>query len=286
MVLYDTYESFAASRNLKLPIFSTDNMLTNWCYSAVCRDGAGLYKPRCLTRFLRRLREDTCDVVRDTLTTESFETPDVLRAAAELPSHHPGWRVLPSMIERANPHVVDARIDEALIDLRRLQRRLLDGDLADSRYAPHAVAVWVRCRSLLSAFVDTDNTDDEWYVGSNMLTDVHKCPDASRHLKATLRSDIDWLFAPKARMARRSDDFQRAVTLARRRLQPEAILDRVDMLDLDTDVRVTILLAHSAKEAEDVVEALADDVAALPRYMHVGRFGCRVFLDIRFRPWL
>ena len=54
--------------------------------------------------------------------------------------------------------------------------------------------------------------------------------------------------------------FQELLENTRKRLLPEALLDKVDMMTNFQDIKITILLARSGKEAQDVVDALKDDI--------------------------
>ncbi len=50
------------------------------------------------------------------------------------------------------------------------------------------------------------------------------------------------------------------------------------------DIEITILLARSGKEAQDIVEALEDEIEKMPKYMRVLRSGPRVYVHITLYP--
>lgn len=78
--------------------------------------------------------------------------------------------------------------------------------------------------------------------------------------------------------------FQKVVKDTRKRLQPDALLDKIATFTKFEDIQITILLAHSGKEAEEVKQALQDDIAKLPPYMFVYRSGPRLYVHIRLVP--
>jgi hypothetical protein len=78
--------------------------------------------------------------------------------------------------------------------------------------------------------------------------------------------------------------FEELLKNTRKMLQPEAILDKVAMMTNFEDIEITILLARSGKEAQDIVEALKDEIEKLPKYMRVLRLGPRVYVHITLYP--
>ena len=78
--------------------------------------------------------------------------------------------------------------------------------------------------------------------------------------------------------------FQELLENTRKRLLPEALLDKVDMMTNFQDIKITILLARSGKEAQEIVDALKDDIEKLPKYMIVHTAGPRVYVHIMLYP--
>ena len=78
--------------------------------------------------------------------------------------------------------------------------------------------------------------------------------------------------------------FQELLENSRKRLQIEALLDKVDMMTDFQDIKITILLAHSGKEAQNIVDALKDDIEKLPKYIRVFTSGPRVYAHITLYP--
>lgn len=156
---------------------------------------------------LERLDGHTCHLAEIALNscnpnTPLFETPDILKLAAVLPSNHPGWRLLSLMVEhtgrggvlqQGNEEVLEARIPAAVADLGRIKNRLLNEDFTTMR--PFAIVVWVECRLK----IDIEASDDITFPADwkdIMKTDILS-PDliSSRRLKRLLSGSIDMIFS-------------------------------------------------------------------------------------------
>lgn len=89
---------------------------------------------------------------------------------------------------------------------------------------------------------------------------------------------------PPARADAGISMFQELLENTRKKLRPEAILDKVAMMTNFQDIEITILLARSGKEAQDILEALKNDIDKIPKYMRVIRAGPRIYVHVTLYP--
>ncbi len=119
------------------------------------------------------------------------DTADILRAAAELPDEHPGWRLL-SLLAEYTEEIPDFVFPAARRDLARLTTRLKDGEFTTTR--PFAIVVWLLCR--LKTYTDpTDDVSLPAHWKDHMKT-VVRSPVlvSSRSVKSTLAGSVDMVF--------------------------------------------------------------------------------------------
>lgn len=75
-----------------------------------------------------------------------FFTRHILNLADNLPSEHPGWRIMSLMVEHtdATERVNEGRLPDAVASLGRLKDRIINGEFCSNR--PFAILVWLECR--------------------------------------------------------------------------------------------------------------------------------------------